>query len=161
MEKDEDWELMPHHQIENIKRDVERLKKNPFAGTSSGGDLLEAIDKLNSNINELMEIFKMAHEEMGTKEIRGEDENIEKLSKKVDRLADENRKIAQGIIGLADLVKRNVPHQPQPQMIRPLRRPPEISPGATQFNAPGSKMPPPPPSNVGEEKKNLFDRFKK
>lgn len=159
MPDEEEWELTPHHQIEELKKEVEKLRKNPFAGTGSSENLLESMEKLNHSINELIEIFKMAHEDISAKELHTEEEKTEKLSEKMDKMADENRKIAEGIVSLAELLKKNVQQRPEAPMPRPLRKPPEIS--APPFIPPKSPMPPPVPSQAPEEKKSLFDKFKK
>ncbi|NQV08425.1 hypothetical protein HQ529_01080 [Candidatus Woesearchaeota archaeon] len=160
MDDAEEWELTPHHRVEELKKEVDKLKKNPFGDSGSGENVLQAIERLDHSIHELMQIFKMAQEDMSSRE-NVEDPKYKELSEKIDRLADENRKIAQGIVSLAGIVRRDPTPPPQSSAPQPLMNPGEMNP--PPFIQPRSSVPPPspPPQTPGrEERKSLFDKFK-
>lgn len=142
MIEDEEYELTPHKMLEELRSEVEKLKKNPYADSGSSKSLLEAMDKLRESINELIEIFKSAHDDMIQNE--GSDSG---LGKKVDRLAEENKKIAHGIVSLAEMIKRDKPAAPpiSPPPVQRRVMPPPVAP----------PIHPPPTQN----RKAIFDKF--
>lgn len=159
-EKEEDeFEIMPHHEIEEMKKEIKELKKGSVDKT-----IQSSIDILNGNIKDLLAIFREA-----TKEIREEEEKVEETQKSikeigsnVDDLFDQNAKIAEAMIAIHDTVgemkkkidkiaeKREEPAAPSPRMppLPEYGRPPEVSPRAAP---PQPRMPPPAPAHGFEE----------
>ncbi len=143
-------DFMPHKAIEEAKKNIELLKKKAGAKKVSSTNLLRSINKLSANMDSLSELFKTATEEMKKEEAAEEEltEEIIPLSKKINMIEDENKKIAQGILTVADMIKElkdkierqmpaAMPSRPIPQpRIMPGQMPakpmpaPEIRPGA-------------------------------
>ena len=94
-----DYELVPHDELEHLQREVERIKKNPFGDQGSSRDLLTAIDQLNRNVAKLVRIFETASDEI----VR--DYKDHAATEKINRVLDQNEKLAQGLVAIADLLK--------------------------------------------------------
>lgn len=173
---DDDYTLLSSKEVSELKQDVDYLKKNPFGGVKSGKSLLEAIDQLNENISQLIEIFKEASEQVKAEEREADViiKRIEPIERKLDELSDQNQKIAKGILAVADMVaaqdakqrqrqmpsQQQRPMQPRPQMPMQPRLPPM---GGTAPVIPKPSMPGLPPLTppAREEKKGLFGFSKK
>jgi hypothetical protein len=100
----DDYELLPHEEINRLKREIEKLKK------SSGSNpkvLVDSMDSLSSSINSLLGIFKEAAEEMKLDEHDSVmlSDKITPLLIKVDKVLEQNEKIAKGIVAIADMVE--------------------------------------------------------
>lgn len=110
--EDEEYELTPRHKIEELKQEIDRLKETPVASTRSSKDLLTAMDNLSAAIKELMALFKTAGQSM--KEEEPADKPDASLSRKIDSLLDQNRKIAEGLVSVVEMLrkeKRELPRQ--------------------------------------------------
>jgi len=112
---EEEYELMPHRAVARIKRELELLKKN--AGKQPSVKMKISIDKLNDNINSLRNLFQEAAKAMPEE---GPDPHKLLLSR-IDKLEEENKQIAQGIVVVADLVKELKGETKMPQ--RPMAAP--------------------------------------
>lgn len=119
MNDDAEWEIMPHKTIEKIKDELDDLKLKAASNDSvSNESLRKSLDNLNRSVNQLMSLFKEAAEEMKieeeSKDRMSEDihNKLNPLLKRMETLESENKKIAQGILAVADLVKdqqKNIP----------------------------------------------------
>ncbi len=95
----EEYELVPRNQLEHLQHEVDRIKKNPFGDTTSSKDLLSALDKLNKNVSTLVHIFETANDEI----VR--DYKDKANTEKINRVLEQNEKLARGIVAIADLLK--------------------------------------------------------
>lgn len=97
---DDEYELLPKEEIDNLKKEIERLKKSPFGEAKEAENLLDAINNLNANIRKLIEIFTNAQAEL-------ESHYLESGSPAEDLkdIKEQNEQIAQGILAVADMVK--------------------------------------------------------
>lgn len=174
---DEPYTLMPQKEIEELKKQIAELKKNPLGENESSKSLMEAIDTLTSSMNSLMDIFRTAHDEL---KLDGKDDEVHSkihdIEQKVDTLIDQNKKIAKGLLTVADMVKAKPKEQaPSPKPQQPPSSPPNfgspnMGPPPSQrempnFGGPGPMPPPPgdmtmppPPANMEDDhkKKGLF-----
>lgn len=96
---DDDYEILPHGELEYLRKEVEKLKKNPFGNTETGQTLLDAINALSTNINKLNSILESANDEM----IRDYEET--KSSDRIDRMMEQNEKLAEGMVAIGRLIK--------------------------------------------------------
>ena len=176
----DDYTLLSSKEVSELKQDVEYLKKNPLGGSKEGRSLLEGIEKLNENIEQLIEIFKEASDMMKAEEREADVilKRIAPIESKLEELSDQNQKIAKGILAVADMVaeKEEMP-RPRPQMSQsmmprpqpmqqPMQRPqmPPMQRPMMQPNMPSlSGMPAPtsqsmglPPPPMPPKKKGLF-----
>jgi hypothetical protein len=117
LNKDE-YELVPHNQLEYLRHEVERIKRNPFGDSHSSKDLLSSMSELNKNIAKLVAIFETANDEI----VR--DYKDQANTEKINKVMEQNEKLAKGIVAIADLLKElkdfkaemKPPAQPEPQM---------------------------------------------
>lgn len=156
MAKD-DYELVPGWEVKKLKEDVEDIKKNPL-GPYGGKELVDNIKNLNSAINDLTSLFRTAAEELKIeeREARTIATKIGPLIEKLDMIVDQNRKIARGIVAVADMLggveeKQALPPRPpaMPMPPRPMMppRPPSAPPAPPAMPAPPA--PPAPPKKKG------------
>lgn len=97
---EEEYEILPHQELEYLRHEVEKLKKNPFGDTTTGETLLDSMNSLTNAINKLNTILESANDEM----IRDYQEN--KASDKLGRMIEQQEKLAQGIIAVGEMVKQ-------------------------------------------------------
>lgn len=121
-----DYEMIPEKDFDSLKYDFEKIKKNPISASPEGKELKASIDSLNESITNLLSLFKNASDS-----IKSESHDTDALSKKmmplfdkVERLSEQNEKIAKGIVALADMVdelkaKQQTPLPPPQRTERP------------------------------------------
>lgn len=158
---EEEYALVPQHEVEELKKELEEIRKNPLAGTASGNDLLSSVNKLNESINSMMDLFKEAGEHMGKEGITAtgtSDEKHKQILDKLDAVIDQNKKIAKGIVAIADMVKEGGKPEPKkpapkpagpPPMGPPPGMPPPGGPPGLPPLGPGPGAPPPGPPPMG------------
>jgi hypothetical protein len=165
------------------KKDIEKLQgglKNVKDETGSGRGNHAIMESLHRDIIELLNIFKEASKEM--KESEGEEElnrQMGELSTKLDIIVEQNEKIAEALITVADMMKGESPHsdfhdrepEPAPEMPSPDERlipdegpaapagPPNAPPGYPPGPPPGPGAPPPPPPPPGATRRRAFPDF--
>ncbi len=183
---DDEYELLPRDEVKKIKAELETIKSGPAGSTSSAKALVGSMTELNSSMNKMLEIFKTASSEIK----RGEDEaeliskRLDPFLERLDKVIDQNEKIAEGIVAIADMVKEMKESNKGPEMpvLPPLDRQPPRFPEPDPFGPPpggpqpsGPMMPPPqqpppqgappptmpPPGPMSDEKKGLFGRLRK
>lgn len=98
--QDDEYELMPRNELDYLRKEVEKLKRNPLGDTQASISLLESINKLNVNIVRMNEILSSANDDM-VKMF-----NDANLQTQMSRIAEQQEKLAKGIVAVADLVKR-------------------------------------------------------
>jgi len=155
-------------QLSNIKKQVEKLKKSTPVSASSMQRITESVDQLATSINSLIGMFKEAGEEIKFEEKEEDivEERLIPLEAKVDTLIEQNKKIAEGIVALADMLKGKEAKPPVKAVIRPLRPLPPMKP--RQVSPPSSlpplmKLPPkgfPPPMPPKIPPAPRFEEFK-
>lgn len=153
-----DYEIVPEKEFDSLRTDVDKIKANPFGNSAEGKALKESIDQLNNSINNLLFMFKDA-----ATSIKTESHDSEVMSKKmlplfdkVERLSEQNEKIAKGIVALADMVEElkskqavqeQTPQKPVEQRQRPSYEQPSFGGGMNPMGLPPmptpQQMPPP------------------
>ena len=108
-EPSEDYDIVPHKRLIELQRQVEDLKKNPYGSTDSGKKMMETMTSLTTSIDGLLTLFKDAAQEMRVEEhdVGILSKNMRPLMEKLDELIEQNKKIARGIIAIADMVKEH------------------------------------------------------
>ena len=108
--EEEEYDLVPHSRLDKLEKDVNVLKANPLGATPVGNDILSEMRELNKSIKALLDLFKDATEEMKLeeKDTQTFGKRFEPMMDKMDMLIDQNKKIARGIIAVADMVKDTV-----------------------------------------------------
>ena len=102
--ENEDYELLPHNELLELKDELKKLKSKPGSKNSKLDNV--SIDNLNSSIHKLMMIFKDA-----SKDLKNENNEERHLSSKIDDAVEkmdmviyQNEKIAEGIITIAEML---------------------------------------------------------
>ena len=130
---EDDYDLMPHKEILKLKKEVQELRKaltekkveKPAAkGTKAkkGADVVKrddispSIEKLSYSINNLLELFTIAGEEIKAEEHHKPHEHLsnmnmhlDKLNKNMETLIRHNEEIAKGILVVAEMMKEHLP----------------------------------------------------
>ncbi len=97
----DDYELLPHEELERLRKELEHIKKNPYSDAKQNKTLLESMEGLTVAIRKLTSILEEAQEDL-IKEYA--EASPTKLIKQVSM---QNAKIAEGIVALSELVKQS------------------------------------------------------
>jgi hypothetical protein len=146
--------------LSELKAELEGLKAKKDI---SAKDLAESVQKLTVAISEMLEVFGAAAEQMNLEEKEYES-NVKKheaITQKLDKIIDQNRTIAEGLVAIVEMVKekvieakemnREAPRpEPKPFFPRPQARPeprpePRMMPPIAQAPPP---IPPPSPNPI-------------
>ncbi|MFH1589392.1 MAG: hypothetical protein ABIB43_02395 [archaeon] len=111
----DDYELLPHEELEKLRSEIEHFKKNPYPGTKQNKNLLSAMEELNDSINRLIIIFE------GTEESLINEYKDSSPIKVLKEISDQNRKIAEAILALASMLKGKTPAPITPPSVGPSR----------------------------------------
>jgi len=105
---EEDYELLPHREIQRLKEEISKLKGGEAIGTDK--DLKKAVSDLSEKIDSMNEILEEA-----SKDLREEDKEAEIIKDKIDpimnkmvELGEQNQKIAKGLIAINDVVNEKL-----------------------------------------------------
>lgn len=139
---DDDFELLSHKDITTLKKELNRLKEKPQGGKDS---LQDSIENLADTISDMMDMFRDAAQSYKAEEAEEIvlSKKIEPISRKLDLLLEENRKIASGIVALADLIREGMADKERPEK-KIHMAPPQPKPAMALPPRPGYGMPPPP-----------------
>jgi len=179
---EDDYEILPHQLLSDLKYDVEALKKKLSEPDAKAIELILEIESFKDSLHELTTVFQKALEE-----VKGEDniaKTIKTLQEKIDDVVSQNETIAKGMIAISDKVedfiqKQNlkpkmeasVPMNAPPMMLNPsvkhtvgLPTPgmermaprPMVNPQMPLTPLGGADFPLPPPSPPGKKRGGLF-----
>lgn len=154
---EDEYAIVSKKEFLTLKKELERLKRNPLEGSESGETLQASIDNLNKSLNVMLEVFKQAADDLKLEEHDSDTlfKQMGPLTDKIDTLIDQNQKIAKGIVAIADMVKEKLEEIEKKQDERPKLpplgggpRPPAPSRGPPSYGPPpgpsfGSPMGPP------------------
>jgi hypothetical protein len=121
---DEDYEILPHEEIEHLRKEVEKLKASPFVHGEHGENLLRAITELNENISSLVKLFKEADEKMAQYY-----QQTNPAQAMLD-IKQQNETLAKGMLALADLMRKQTEQrtpvpEPRPAPVQASPMPPD------------------------------------
>ena len=101
-EPEEQYELVPYKEIQDLKHELAKLKEIPIPTTKR---LQVSIDDLALKIDRLTAIFEEAGHEIKTEEGGLTfQEKMKPLFEKMNKVLEQNSEIAKGIVAVADLV---------------------------------------------------------
>jgi hypothetical protein len=144
--EEEEYELLPHKEIEDLKEELSKLKEFEIAPSKR---LQVSLLELNTKLDRLMMIFEDA-----THELRVEEgglsftEKMKPLLEKMNKILEQNSEIASGILALADMVKELKEARPE-EMSRPAYEVREEAPAPMMAPRPAGMMAPPRAPPVG------------
>ena len=178
---DENYDLLPHKLLADLKEDVDSLRKKMNEPDQKINELILEIESMKDSINDLNTIFQKA---LAQTKDADPHQIIKVLAQRTETVLNQNETIAKGMVAISDklegwmetqsqVVSKPVPqhapvaqqqqqHMPPPQMgtSQHIMGPPEM-PGNRVAPMPpmagqqqgGIDMPPPPP---GSSKKNII-----
>lgn len=116
LDNDTEYELLPHEQLESLRREIAQLKKSSLRTLPREDDLTSAIDRLTSTMNKLITILANANDEM-----------IDQFSQttfvqQFNKLTQQQEQLAEGMVQISRMVQQLdqqkqqpfVPSQPAP-----------------------------------------------
>ncbi len=109
----DEYEIVPRSEIEELRKEIDTIKKNPVQDYKSSLTLIEALDKLATQVGHLLELFERANQEMYADYAKGIHEESEKLT----HIMRQNERIAQQ---LQQLQGSPVPTEPSTPVREPL-----------------------------------------
>ena len=159
----DEYEILPHKLLEDLKYDVEALKKKLSEPETAAQELIAEMEDLKSTIKELNNIFKDA-----LIDVKDEDSAklLASLQNKIETVTTQNETIARGMVAISDrledFMKKHQPAFPPKTAPKPfppltLKAPPQISP--TIAPPPGPPLPPgvpAPPPGIKPRRKGIF-----
>jgi len=99
MDEDSDYELLPHEELEELRREVSSIKKDPLGKKYDSADLIASIHRLTETINNMNGIFTATNQEMMAEFQTHSIQNNFKI------LSSQNEEIARGILSVAQIVQ--------------------------------------------------------
>jgi len=108
MAKDEPYDLMPHKDIVELKKQLQKLRSEKF----SSNELTNSMDALTKSMDSMLKLFKEASEELKT------EEREDTVNKKLNEIMEQNKVIADGMVAISDMVKNFIANQKKPEPIQ-------------------------------------------
>ncbi len=108
MVEEKEYELLPHDELQKLRDEVERIKRNPLHGQKVSDDLKASVDKLTTTMTNFINLLANTNDELV--------HQFEKTSiqSHFSKISDQNEQIAQAILTLAEMVQKPEPAPPQP-----------------------------------------------
>ncbi|MBW2969671.1 hypothetical protein KY319_00955 [Candidatus Woesearchaeota archaeon] len=144
---EEEYELLPHKEIEELKDELAKLKEFEIAPSKK---LQVSLLELDTKLDKLITIFEDAMHELRIEEGGlSFTEKMKPLLEKMNKILEQNSEIASGILALADMVKE-IKEKPKTEFEAPKLEPtmPAEIPMPPMPGPPG-KAPPLPPMPPG------------
>ena len=104
---EEDFDLVPYKDISELKKELEGMKGRKDVPAK---DIYDAVQKLAQTMTDMLEVFGAATEQMKLEEREYESEarKHEMIIYKLDRLIEQNRTIAEGMVAIVEMVKEKI-----------------------------------------------------
>ena len=104
---EEDFDLASYKDISELKRELEGIKAKKDV---SPKELYDAVQALAKTIAGMLEVFGAAAEQMKLEEREAElsAKKYEAMAYKLDKMIDQNKTIAEGMLAIVDMVKKNI-----------------------------------------------------
>ncbi len=132
-------------EIEHLRSQITQLRKHYPTEQPAVQTLVDSMDRLHKALDKLVVLLESANKEIYDEYDKGMHDELAKL----DKLSEQNEKIARGIVAIADMLKRS-PAQPQaPQATQPVPQPqfaPAVPPQQPSMPAAPIQTAPPPPA---------------
>lgn len=165
----DDFEIIPEKEISNLKKEIQKVKENPFGDNESSGRFYKTIDNLNDSMSNMLNLFKIAADGMQNEEKEEVflAEKIKPLSEKIDKLLEQNEKIAKALVAIADMVdeiKTQKKANPLDDLRGPMPAPQPMPPQYPSFSQKpqqftGNPMPPPPSFGMSQGMPDMKPSF--
>ncbi|MDP2749877.1 MAG: hypothetical protein Q8O89_03535 [Nanoarchaeota archaeon] len=110
MAEEEDYLYLPKSKISDMERELDILRRAKSGQGISNDQLMLSVEKLGKSIEQMMKVFKLATDEIKLEE-HDEDtvsKRLEPIIQKLNELTEQNGKIADGVVAVADMVKEHM-----------------------------------------------------
>jgi hypothetical protein len=97
--EDSDYELISHGEVDRLKREIDRLKANPFVQSSSEEKLYDALTHLNDSVNKLYGLFESINTQLMKEYQTGNSPE-----EKIDKILDQNKSIAEALVSFGSRI---------------------------------------------------------
>lgn len=150
----DEYELLPHQLLEELKSEVELLKKKLMEPDAKAQELILEMETLKDSVHDLQEIFQKALDISKGEDISG---TITALKEKIEAVVKQNETIARALLTISDKFDQQA--KLSAQALPPSSSAPSFSMGPPPL--PGSRiaprpemplfndLPPPPPRKKG------------
>lgn len=145
--QEEEYELLPHREIEDLKEELSKLKEFEVAPSKK---LQVSLLEVNAKLDKLITIFEDASHEMRVEEGGlSFTDKMRPLLEKMNKILEQNSEIASGILALADMVKEKSRESgfetySAPPSPAGFNVPPKMEPSGAPMGAQASAGPMPP-----------------
>jgi len=101
---EEDYDFVPYKDISELKKELESVKGRRDVSTK---ELYDAVQHLAQTMNDIVEVFGAAAEQMKLEEKERESDikKHELIISRLDKLIDQNRTIAEGMVAIVEMIK--------------------------------------------------------
>ncbi|USN45530.1 MAG: hypothetical protein H6502_00125 [Candidatus Woesearchaeota archaeon] len=96
---DVDYELIPESELEYLRKEIAKIKKDPFGGSAEGDSLKDSIDGLSRKLRDFILVLQGAKDELGQ-------DPTAHLTQVLSELKEQNALLAKGILMLSDSVTK-------------------------------------------------------
>lgn len=127
MSDDVDYEIISRKDINRLKQEIKELKEGKDSGSANN---------VMNKLNQMLELFKDAS--LSIKTEKPTSMKLDAISEKLDKVLDQNQKIAEGLLSVVDLVKGV-----KPEITKPMPGPKPVQP----FGGPRVPAPMPGPAS--------------
>jgi len=143
---DDDYEIIPHRQIADLKKQLSDLRSKQDSSSSS--ELVGSMSSLSKSMDSMLKLFTEAADELKL-DSKGEHElahHLNPLNKKLDEIIDQNKTIAEGMVAIHDAVSEFVINSGNVQNSLQVAKPQAPSPqvGMPSQSVPSQEYPTPP-----------------
>lgn len=133
---DEDYEMIPHQLLSDLKYEVEALKKKLIQPDTKANELILEMESLKDSLHELTEAFQKALSEI--KEEGDASISLKSLKEQLNSVVTQNETIAKGMVAISDKLE-DFMRQASPKPVAQLQQ--SSSPFVNQSSSPFPSMP--------------------
>lgn len=124
----EEEEFIPYKDISELKKELEGMKGKKDIPQK---ELSDAVQRLSEVMTEMLEVFGAAAEQMRLeeKEYGIESKKHEMIISKLDKIMDQNRTIAEGMVSIVDMIRNRLvaPAKEKEELFKPRAEPKPFS----------------------------------
>jgi len=146
-EQPEDYEIVPLKRVLELEKNVKGIRSDPLGSTAQGKEMVSSMRNLSKSMEGMVDLFRDAADSMKGEEAESEllSNKLDPLMEKLDKVIDQNTKIAKGILTVADMIKEDIEERKKIALKQPLPPGPIPPPRLHGMGPPPRPMPMPMP----------------
>lgn len=154
MAEDGEYELLPHEEIQKLRDELNKLKKNPLGHSSEAADLQTSVSELTIAINSLVKLLSQTNDELIA------DFKTTSITSQFAQISAQNEQIAQGILSVAQMLQEssNPTLKKEEQSTPSFDESPTAALGFPKENSPRPSYIAPPSSEVNSYQNNMSNQ---